>query len=95
MRESVYDRYYRIVDNIEEIPKERVSLFVKELTRRHLRGWRIPNSTYLKLKNLLYYKESLERNSPYYIDLLKIENTSDLKTVIINLYNTIKIKEGI
>lgn len=89
---SIYDRYFIVVSSIKDIEENRVIPFTRELVRRHSSGWTIPMSTYNRCKDLLFYKESLERHSPYYVDLLKIADIKNLRSVLTDLYHTIKIK---
>lgn len=92
MKKSILDRYKEVLSNIEGIIESDIESFSNELYRRHSHGWTLPTSTYSRCKELLFYKESLERNSPYYVDLLKIEDRNNLKIVLKDLYHTIKIK---
>lgn len=88
MRKPIYEQYLNIVMTMDEI--EDKNNFVKELVRRHREHRRISDSTYSRCKNILYYKESLGRNSPYYVDLLKIENIEDQKVVLKDIHSSIK-----
>ena len=89
MKVPIYEQYLNIVMTMSDI--ENKNVFVKELVKRHRGGQRLPDSVYQKRKSLLYYKKSLERNSPYYVDLLKIESTDHLKLVLMDIYETIKL----
>ena len=91
-KKFIRERYRELISNIEGIPDSNIDPFADELYRRHSRGWAVPSSTYARCKHILYYKESLDRPSPYYIDLLKIEDRDALKVVLKDLYNTIKVK---
>ena len=92
MRKSILEKYLDELYQMKELDADSIYPFAKELERRHRGGWRIPTSCYVRCKELLIYKESLERNSPYYVDLLKIENKDDLHTVLLDIYRTIKIR---
>lgn len=94
-RYDVLDRYKELLYNIEGIEESMVPIYAAELARRHVAGWAIPISTYRRNRDLLVYKSSLDRNSPYYIDLLKIEDRNDLKVVLKDLCFTMKIKKGL
>lgn len=63
-RYNLNDRYKELLYNIEGIKESDVLNYARELTRRSQSGWIIPVSTYRRCKDLLLYKESLERNSP-------------------------------
>lgn len=93
MNHTIEDRYTELLNNIEGIDHRSIPIYAREFTRRHKRGWAIPVSTYQRCRDLLYYKESLERNSPYYVDLFKIEDRNNLKIVLLDLYKTIKIRQ--
>lgn len=90
----LYDRYKEVLYNIEGIKESDVPVYAQELAGRSIAGWAIPTSTYKRCKELLLYKENLERNSPYYVDLLKIEDRNNLKIVLLDLCHTMKIKKG-
>lgn len=92
MNSKILLEYKKLVEHINAIPDSMKDKFSEELYRRHKGGWRLPPSVYLRRRDILFYKESLERNSPYYIDLLKIEDQHNLELVLIDLYNTIRIK---
>lgn len=89
---SISDKYREILYNIEGIEESDIPMYLEELLRRHRLGWVLPVTTYRRCKDLLYYKESLGRNSPYYADLLKIEDRNNLKAVLLDIYRTIRIK---
>lgn len=91
---SISDTYREILSNIEGINDSEVDKYAEEFARRQKRGWTLPITTYRRCKDILYYKESLSRNSPYYVDLLKIEDRNNLKVVLLDLIHTIRIKEN-
>ena len=92
MKRTVYSKYLELLYNIEGIEEIMVPIYAKELYKRHINGWAIPVSTYRRCKDLLFYKESLGRNSAYYVDILKIEDRNNLKHVLLDLCNTIEIR---
>lgn len=88
---SILDRYLEVLYNIEGLDQSLVPVYARALYGRHQAGWRIPTSTYSRCKELLFYKESLGRHSPYYVDLLKIEDRNNLKVVLSDLCHTMRI----
>ena len=90
---TVKDRYRELLSNIEGMSTKDVETYSRELYRRNRHGWTIPISTYRRCKDLLLYKESLERHSPYYVDLLRIEDRNNLKIVLSDICKTIRVTE--
>lgn len=92
MRKStILDKYLEVLYNVEGLEESLIPIYARELHKRHQAGWRIPTSTYTRCKDLLFYKDSLNRHSPYYVDLLKIEDRNNLKVVLLDLCHTMKI----
>ena len=91
MMPKTYLQYIGILECIEEIPANVREEFAGELYRRHVGKWALPVSTYRRCKKLLFQKKTSER-SPYYYDLFKIENKDNLKVVLIDIYNTMRVR---
>lgn len=89
---SIEEKYADILESIEEVNENLLPIYAKEFACRHRLGYRIPISTYTRCKDILFYKESLHRPSPYYRDLFSITNEDHLKTVILDLYMTIQLR---
>ena len=92
MTYSIYLKYIKVIREIDEIPLRNKAPFAEELVKRHTRWWPIPITTYRRRKHILVYRDKLERESPYYADLLSIENKDHLKTVLLDLYDTMNVK---
>lgn len=84
--------YREILDTFPDLTESQKSIYAEEFASRQRNGWRIPISTYNRCKEILYYKESLERPSPYYVDIFKINNYDHIKIVIRDLMKTVRIK---
>lgn len=89
---ELFKVYREIISNIEGIKDNHIDTFTNEIVRRHVSGWCLPVRTYRRYKHILVYKDHLGRHSPYYRHLLEIEDRSNLKAVIRDIYNTIRIR---
>lgn len=88
---SVYVKYYNLLSNLKDkYTEEQISVYSYILTVRQSRGQRIPTSLTPIYNDKLHYKLSLQRPSPYYVDLHKIENLNDKLFLIDKIIHTIK-----
>lgn len=89
-RSTIYDKYYRILSNIDTLSTDQVNVYSYIFTVRHKRAAKLPESIVGLHNDSLYYKDTLGKHSPYYVDLLKIEDISILNTILLDIIDTIK-----